>query len=92
MQETTNLPAKLADEVTNLLRASESPLRLIKFKKGKFFVGKEEIPLGREFVAYCRDWQQGWVKFVDGEVVDRRIGRVADGFRVPDRDELGDHD
>jgi hypothetical protein len=92
MQETTNLPAKLADEAANLLRASESPVRLMKFKKGKFFVGKEEIPLGRQFTAFCRDWQRGWVKFIDRELVERRIGRVADGFRVPDRDELGDLD
>jgi hypothetical protein len=93
MQETTNLPAKLADEAANLLRASESQVRLLKFRKGKFFAKKkEEIPLGHQFRAFCRDWSRGWTKFVDNKIVDRRIGRVADGFRVPDRDELGDLD
>jgi hypothetical protein len=70
---------------------ADSPTPLVKFKKDKFVTaGDAELPLGAQFVAYCADWQRGWVKFVDGELVEKRIGRVADRFKVPERDELGD--
>ena len=38
------------------------------------------------------DWTRGWVKFKRGELVERRVGRVADGFVVPKREELDDTD
>jgi hypothetical protein len=66
--------------------------RLLKFSKGHYLVGTEEIPLGKEFVAHVEHWTRGWVKFKHGELVERRVGRVADGFVVPDRDQLGDND
>ncbi len=87
-----NVPATIEDTAANLLAASAGPAPILKFKKGKFFVGETEVPLGREFLAYCSDWQQGFVKFVDGTIVDRRVGRIADRFRSPDRDELDDND
>jgi hypothetical protein len=64
--------------------------RLLKFSKGHFLVGTEEIPLGGEFVAHVQHWTRGWVKFKLGELVERKVGRVADGFVVPQRDELDD--
>jgi hypothetical protein len=66
--------------------------RLLKFSKGHFFVGTEEISLGTEFVAHVEHWTRGWVKFKHGELVERKVGRVADGFVVPQREELGDND
>jgi hypothetical protein len=72
---------------------ADSPTPLIKFKKDKYVTaGDAELPLGTQFVAYCADWQRGWVKFVDGELVEKRIGRVADRFHPLERDELGDLD
>jgi hypothetical protein len=66
--------------------------RLLKFSKGHFYVGTEEIPLGKELVAHVEHWVRGWIKFKHGELVERRVGRVADGFVVAQRDELDDLD
>ena len=86
------VPAPLADAANNILKASEGPASIVKFKKGHFYAGESEIAVGREFVAYCGDWAQGWIKFENGEVTDRRFGRVAEGFHPPERDELGNAD
>ena len=88
----TNLPALPADAAVNILKASDGHAPLLKFKKGKFFASDNELPLGGEYIAYCADWMHGWVKFVDGEKVGDRIGRVADGFKPPERHELDDND
>jgi hypothetical protein len=66
--------------------------KLIKFSKGKYFVGTEEVPSGTEFIAHVSNWTRGWVKFVGGSLVEHRIGKVVDRFQVPDRSELGDLD
>src|SRR5262245_61912949 len=82
------LPATLADTATNILKASNGIAPLLKFKKGNYLTGVSEVPIGSEFLAYCPDWVRGYVKFVNNEIVDKRIGRVADGFVPPDRNEL----
>lgn len=66
--------------------------RMLKFAKGKYFSGADEIPIGREMIAHITALARGWIKFADGKVAERRIGKVIDGFRVPDREELGDND
>lgn len=65
---------------------------LLKFKKGEFFIGDELIPLGSEYLAHAIGWTKSWVKFVDGEVVERKTYRVAKGEQPPEREELGDDD
>jgi hypothetical protein len=89
----TSVPAKAKTALELIYEAaSQGPTPLLKFKKTKFEVGDQEVPLGTTFLAYCEDWRQGWVKFIGEEKVDERIGRVADGFCPPERDELGDTD
>jgi hypothetical protein len=66
--------------------------KLLKFNKGKYFCGDDEVALGREYIAHTSQWTRGWVKFVDNVPVEKRIGKAIDGFKVPERDELGDLD
>jgi hypothetical protein len=66
--------------------------RLMKFVKGKWETGDDEVAEGTEFVAHVDQLMRGWVRFDDGKVTDRRIGKVADGFKPPPREELGDTD
>lgn len=89
---TKTLPATLDEETENIQQASEGLLPLLKFKKGKYYVGETEVAAGGEYLAYCRDWVLGWVKFIDGELVEKRIGRVADGFKPSEREELDEQD
>jgi hypothetical protein len=65
---------------------------LAKFSKGHFFIGTEEVPLGTEFIAHVQHWVRGWVKFRDGSLIEHRVGRVADRFVVPAREDLDETD
>ena len=67
--------------------------RLLKFVKGEWLAGDDVLKDGTEFVAHIDQLIRGWVKFEDGKVVDRNhLGKVADGFKPPSREELGDTD
>ena len=92
-EDDVKLPAKLNDVADAILAAEPARIGpLLKFRKGQYFIGENEIPLGHEYRAYCADWTRGWVKFIDGEYVDSKLYRVADRVAPPERDELGDMD
>ena len=89
----TNLPTTQEEETDNLLAATQGygSEKLLKFRKGKFFVMQEEVPLGTEYVAHASEMTYCWIKFsADGQVVERRHGRAADGYEPPKREELDD--
>jgi hypothetical protein len=65
---------------------------LLKFNKGEWKVGDDIIADGVEYIAHLDQVIRGWVKFGDGKVVERVIGKIADGFRPPKREELSDTD
>jgi hypothetical protein len=82
-------------EVANIETAAREDAgfeKILKFKKGDYFIGEEQIPLGREYIAHTRAWTKCWIKFVDGEVADRKVYRVALGEEPPEREELDDLD
>jgi hypothetical protein len=94
MANQTNLPVKYESD-ENILRAAQEDAgfeKLLKFKKGKYFIGEAEVPLGSEFVAHTPQWTKCWIKFAGGKVADRRIYKVAEGFKPPPRENLGDND
>ena len=88
----TNLPAKLSESVDHILKQTSRSNPLLRFKKTKYLIGEDEVPLGREYYAYPLDWVWGHVKWENGIIVEERLGRVADGFIPADREELGDTD
>ena len=60
----------------------------LRFSKGQYLIGRgdaERLDIGTELQAI--DIQAAWVKFLDGKVVDQRVG-----FPMAERDELGDTD
>ena len=64
--------------------------KLLKFIKGQYFIGEEEVEIGTQYAALMFEERRGWVKFVDGKPVDYRIGLVRDGYVPPSRESLGD--
>jgi hypothetical protein len=66
--------------------------KILKFQKGKYFVGDDEIAIDSELIAHVTQLARGWVKFKGSELVDRKIGKVVDGFVPPQREDLDDHD
>jgi hypothetical protein len=91
----TNLPAPIKDVIARLLQVAQETSglgRLLKFNKGKYFTGDDEVSIGREKIAHVLSLARGWVKFVDGKVVQQEIGKVAEGYKQAVRNELGDLD
>jgi len=72
--------------------AQAQEMRLLKFVKGKWVVGDDEMPVDQTFVAHAHQLAHGWVKFADGKMAEQRVGIVADGFVLATREELGDTD
>jgi hypothetical protein len=66
--------------------------KLLKFNKGRYFVGDDEVPAGTEMIAHVDQIARGWIKFRDNKVVDQQIGKAVDGFVMPPREELDDRD
>jgi hypothetical protein len=62
--------------------------RMLKFTKGDFFVGDDQVPLGTEYLAHCVAWTKCWIKFVDKKLVDKKMYRVSRGERPLDRNDL----
>jgi hypothetical protein len=87
-----SLPANIEDEADALLASTQTHEKLLKFKKGKFFAMDNEVALGTEFLCHASQLVIGWIKFVNNKVADRKMGRAAERFVPPERDELGDMD
>ena len=88
-----NLPAEWQAAAKQILAAvSGEHMPLLKFKKTDFFIGDDKIPLGTKYVAYCDRWTRAWVKYVDGELIDKKLYRVVDGRAPAERNEMGDLD
>ena len=66
--------------------------RMLKFKKGTFSVGDDEVALGTEFLAHPAAWTKAWIKFVDEKVAERQFYPVAQGERPAQREDLDELD
>jgi hypothetical protein len=71
---------------TMLDETSSSTPRLL-CKKGEWSMNGEDVPLGKEFIAYPMDAMRGFCRWEDDKVVEQRIGRIADKFSLK-REEL----
>ena len=93
MSNRANLPAVNELERMQLAADSDAGMqRMLKFVKGKYRIGDDEVPVGTTFIAHPIGWTKCWIKFEDQQFIERKMYRVAEGARVPDRDELGDMD
>jgi hypothetical protein len=63
---------------------------LFKFVKGDFLLGKdkEKVPLGTELIAVLLEAHHGVEHWEGRECTERRLGKVASAFRVPNVKEL----
>src|SRR5262245_1110369 len=92
--ETVNAPAIQYDNpwLEAAAEAGSDLGQLLKFVKGKYMMGEEEIPLGTEYIAHIDQLARGWVNFREDDTVDvRGITKIADG-KPPARKTLGDLD
>jgi hypothetical protein len=93
--QTEKLVAVGGTEAENILDAAQKDAafeKLLKFRKGDYFIGEEPVPLGTKYIAHAIGWTKCWIKFVDGEVADRKVYRIALGEQPPEREDLDDLD
>ena len=88
----SNLPATYEEEADNLLSTTEGRDPLLKFVKGKYKIGEDEVPLGTQYVAHAGQLTFCWIKFVDGKKVAGPMGKAAEKWVPPEREDLGDND
>ena len=87
-EQQSNLPAtKFENRWLEVAAETSGGLgKLLKFVKGKWEIGDDEVPIGTEYIAHIDQLAQGWVHFEDGEVVgDPIIVKIADGKKLPSR-------
>jgi hypothetical protein len=53
---------------------------------------KDPIDPHARFLCNMQELHRGWIKMVKGKPVDRKIGRVFDGYTPPPREELDDYE
>jgi len=87
------LPAQIDNDIDVLLRETARSNPILRWKQENGYrIGEEERELGREYIAYPREWSRGWVKWQDGEIVEQHVVRVVDDPKKPPRKEMGDND
>ena len=73
---------------TMLDETSSSDTKLL-YKKGVWYLLGDEVPMGKEFIAYPMDAMRGAAKWEDDDhVVEQRIGRIADKFPAFKREDF----
>ena len=92
MKMNQEIATREADLIGNAAQEDAGFEKLLKFKKGTYECDSAEVPMGTQYVCHCVGWTKAWIKFIDAKVVERRMYRVAEGKRVPDREELDDLD
>jgi hypothetical protein len=68
--------------------------KLLRFSKGDFIYGSDDavLPTGTKLVALMNTFSVGWQHWVAGKPADGRFGLLVDGYKPPQRNELGDDD
>ena len=89
-QETFPLGGTEAENILGAAQEDAGFEKLLKFKKGEYFIGEDQVLLGTEYIAHAIAWTKCWIKFVDGDVVERNVYRVAKNERPPEREDLDD--
>jgi hypothetical protein len=84
-QDYANEVASRAHIVGNLLRFTKHG----EYKSGQ---DQETIEEGTRMLAYMPSMKRGWVKWVDQAPEQHLVGLVIEGYRPPNREDLGDMD
>jgi hypothetical protein len=92
-KKTNNLPTAYEEEADALLESTHGREKLLKFVKGKYFIRKDEVPLGTQYVVHANQLTYCWIKFRDNKVVEPRLhGKAAEKWVPPEREDLDDND
>jgi hypothetical protein len=89
---TDNLPAHPEDVADVMLSETMRSTPTMRFKKGTFLNGKDEVPPGREYIAHPFETRRGFVLWDGNRIVEQRLGRIRDRFALEREDLPADQD
>jgi hypothetical protein len=81
-----------ADEVASRAHITGDLLRFTKHGQYKAGADQDEVDEGTRMLVYMPSLKKGWVKWYDGQPVQHIVGLVAEGYKPPERHDLGDMD
>ena len=93
-QDGGTVPASQVDPYAAYGAASATGRPFLKYDRGVYKFGpvdeSEIVPTGTLVVANMPEMMVGWLKWANGEVEAEAMQRLADGYYVQPREELGD--
>jgi hypothetical protein len=57
---------------------------LLKYVKGQWLIGEEEVPLGTQYILQMQDAERGDVLFIDGKPAKQHYGLIREGAQFAD--------
>jgi hypothetical protein len=66
--------------------------KLLRFSKGDYLAGDDEVPEGTQLTVAVDELMAGWIKWSEGRPAEQIMVRIAEGKAPLKREELGDHD
>jgi hypothetical protein len=94
--ESENLPAQNPHNAFEAYGAQASQRnivgQLLKFVKGRWKVGNEELEAGTRVIVNMASLTVGWQKWQGEKPVDAHMGLVSDNYQAPLRKNIGDWD
>jgi hypothetical protein len=81
-----------ADEVASRAHITGDLLRFTKHGQYKAGQDQDSVDEGTRMLVYMPSLKRGWVKWDDGQPVQHVVGLVSEGYKPPERHELGDMD
>jgi len=93
MKPEDHLPATECASPWGEIATEHGNQTLLKYIKGKWFVGEEEVPLGTRYVAFIDELACGFIKFNEDAAPDVRLGKLKFGNdKLPKRHDCGELD
>jgi hypothetical protein len=84
---TNDIVPNIRTNIDDYIASGGQPLIL--FKMGDYYIGDDEIPHGKRFVAKPREQRIGYMRWEDDRPAQTIAGYLHDGYVKPFRDTLG---
>ena len=88
-----HLPATESMSAWGEIAAEHGNQTLLKYIKGDWSIGEDEVPLGTKYIAFIDELACGFIKFNEDAAPDVMLGKVKFGKdKLPKRHDCGDVD
>jgi hypothetical protein len=90
VNEVANAPANYFEAYGEQASPNAVEGSYLKFSKGDYTAGKDDVDVGTKLIANMDKLQVGWVRWHGGKPTKKLLGFITKGFQPAQRDTLGD--